>query len=92
MGNAINQDVRAIWLAVRRHGGWWTTRQVVQHWHPTFALWEVEQYMLALVAGGYLVARDDVNPGTTSYAFTSECQALPGSEDQEQERTNVIHG
>lgn len=93
MGNAIDQDRRAIWLAIRRHGGWWSVRQVVQHWHPTFAPWEVHQALQALAGAGFLAARDDVNPGTTSYAVTSDCGVIPGTEEEPREEgtSNGLH-
>lgn len=78
MGNAINQDSRALWLGMRRQGGWWTVTTLVRLWSPTFAAWEVQQMLDGLAAGGFVMSRDDVSPGSISYAVTSECNALPG--------------
>lgn len=85
VGNAINQDSRALWLSMRSSGGWWTVRSLTNHWHPTFPQWEVEELLRGLVAGSYVMARDDVNPGTRSYAVTSECLSLPGTETENEE-------
>lgn len=86
VGNAITQDSRALWLGLRRQGGWWTAPGLVRHWSPTFALWEVQQMLDGLVAGGFVMCRDDAKPGETSYAFTSECKPLPGAENTQEER------
>ena len=79
MGNAITQESRALWLMMRRDGGWWTVRNLVHHWHPTFPEWEVKQLLQGLLAGGFLMQRE-IAPGQIGYAFTSECKALPGTE------------
>lgn len=80
MGNAINQDSRALWLALRNDGGWWTVWELARFWQPTFAEWEISELLQGLVAGGFVAGRDVV-PGRTSYCVTSECLALPGEEN-----------
>jgi len=88
MGNAINQDARVVWLAIRRQGGWWSVKQIVTFWHPTFALYEIEEIVRALVAGGFLMGREQ-GPDNYCYAFTSECKALPGTETSQEEAQRV---
>ena len=76
MGNAITSDARALWLMLRNDGGWWTANQLVHHWRPTFAEWEVNDMLRALVAGGFVELRPQ-GPLQT-YCITSTCVALPG--------------
>lgn len=91
MGNAINQDARALWISLRNDGGWWTAHRLTQHWSPTFAEFEVENYLQALHAGGFVAQRSDLVPRQASYAVTSECNVLPGllapSEQQQMEES-----
>lgn len=82
MGNAITQESRVIWQELRRHGGWWSVKQITHHWRPTFAEFEVEEIVDALVKGGFLMRREQ-GPGLLCVAFTSECNQLPGTEIEE---------
>lgn len=75
MGNAITQDTRALWLMLKRDGGWWTVSMLTHHWRPTFAPHEVQQAVDALEAGGFLDSRTQL--GSRLYAFTSGCNELP---------------
>lgn len=75
MGNAITQDVRALYLMLHRDGGWWTVSMLTHYWRPTFAPHEVQQAMDALVAGGFVVTRLQLN--SLIYGVTSDCKALP---------------
>lgn len=84
MGNAITQETRYLWLLLMKDGGWWSTKMLTRHWHPTFAPHEVQQAVDALEAGGFLVSRDqegendqDQKVSTRIYAFTSDCMLLP---------------
>lgn len=77
MGNAITQESRALWLAMRNQGGWWTAKALLHFWQPTFALFEIEELLKALHAGLYIEARP-MTPGEWSYCVTSDCNALPG--------------
>jgi hypothetical protein len=81
MGNAITQESRAVWLALRRHGGWWTVKAITHHFRPTFAEFEVQEIVDGLVPGGYLTARRMSPHQSFSYCFTSECRPLPGADD-----------
>lgn len=76
MGNAINQDARAIWLTLVSDGGWWSASMLSHHWRPTYAVHEVEDFLQALATGGFLVKRQQLS--ATQYAFTSDCKQLPG--------------
>lgn len=81
MGNALTEDVRALWLSIRASGAWWTVHELVHHWRPTFTEWEVQQYLEALVTGGYIQARDagfGGSPNLPQYCVTSDCHPLPG--------------
>lgn len=78
MGNAITQDVRALWLMLRNDGGWWSVSMLTHHWRPTFQPHEVQQAMDALEAGGFVVSR--AQSTCLSYGITSDCKALPDSE------------
>jgi hypothetical protein len=79
MGNAITQESRAVWLAMRNQGGWWSVKALLHFWQPTFAQFEIEELVKGLKAGRYVMARE-VNPGEISYAVTSDCLVLPGEE------------
>jgi hypothetical protein len=74
---AFTPDSRFVWLTLARQGGWWTAKGIVQFWKPTFAEFEINDIVRALLAGRFLVSRE-VNPGEISYAVTSECTPLPG--------------
>jgi hypothetical protein len=76
MGNAITQDVRALWLMLRDNGGWWTVAMLTHHWRPTFDPREVQQAMDALEAGGFVTSRNQATQPT--YCVTSDCKVLPG--------------
>jgi len=80
MGNAINEDARQIWMAIRANGGWWSVRSIYHYWSPTFAEWEIRDALKALLAGRYLVEREQ-GQGLMTVAFTSECDLLPGTEE-----------
>lgn len=71
----ITQDMRELWLMLRRDGGWWTIKMLAHHFGQRFAAYEVQQAVDALEAWGHIesVAR----AGTRIYAITSDCQALP---------------
>jgi hypothetical protein len=76
MGNAINQDARALWLMMRRDGGWWSASMLTHHWRPTFVIGEITAHLDALAAGGFLQEREQL--GTKNYCVTSSCTPLPG--------------
>lgn len=76
MGNAITSDARAMWLMLRNDGGWWTAKNLTHHWRPTFAEWEVNDMLNALVAGGFIEKR--TQDLFITYGITSTCAALPG--------------
>ena len=75
MGNAITQDVRALWLMLQSDGGWWTVSMLTHYWRPTFATCEIHEAMDALEAGGFIQSRQQAT--NLSYGFTSECKSLP---------------
>lgn len=77
MGNAINQESRALWLMLRNVGGWWTVSQLRVFWQPTFAEYEIQDLMVGLAGGMFVQQREDP-AGVFSYAVTSDCQPLPG--------------
>lgn len=77
MGNAITQDARAIWLMLVSDGSWWSANSLTHHWRPTFALHEVQDHLNALNNGGFITNRAQF--GTAQFAFTSDCQQLPGA-------------
>ena len=87
MGNAINQDARAIWLSLVNDCNWWSASALAHHWRPTYALHEVENFLQALAAGGFVAKRKQLS--TTQYAFTSDCQHLPGGLDAPTLSTNT---
>lgn len=78
MGNAITPDSRALWLMLARQGGWWTVKNIVHFFRPTFAEFEAREIVKGLLPGGYLMAREMVPGQEPSYAVTSECNPLPG--------------
>ena len=78
MGDPITQDVRALWLRLRKNGGWWTPDMLTHHWKPTYAPHEVQHAMDALEAGGFVKSRDQAT--NLSYSVTVDCEALPGFE------------
>ena len=77
-GDPITQDVRALWLRLRKNGGWWTLDMLTHHWKPTCAPREVQHAMDALEARGFVESRDQAT--NLSYGVTSDCEALPGLE------------
>lgn len=77
MGNAINQDTRALWLMLRRDGGWWSTSSLVHEWRPTFCQGEITAMLQALTAGNFVQEREQL--GTKTYCVTSSCLPLPGT-------------
>lgn len=79
MGNAINYEARMVWLGIRRQGGWWTISLLRQQWGNTFADYELQEALDALVKGGFLEKRDH-NTQAPSYCHTSSCLHLPGDE------------
>jgi hypothetical protein len=79
MGNAITQESRMVWLAMRNQGGWWSVKALLHFWAPTFAQFEIENMVKGLKAGGYITSRK-MNPDEISYAVTSDCLPLPGEE------------
>lgn len=79
----LSQEARALWLQMRRDGGWWTARSLASHWHPTFPLWEIEQLLQALAEGGHLATRDDARPDAVSYCVTSDCTPPLGADEQQ---------
>ena len=81
-GSAITQDVRALWLMLRREGGWWSVSMLTHHWRPTFAPHEVQQALDALESGGFAVSRDQLT--ALQYCVTPECQALPSTQPVQQ--------
>ncbi|WP_304308094.1 hypothetical protein [Pseudacidovorax intermedius] len=80
MGNAIGYDARHLWRFIRTDGGWWGVHMLVHHWRPTFTAWEVEEALTALHNGAFLVMRPQ--PGGNLYGFTSDCNSLPGEEQE----------
>lgn len=76
-GSAITQDVRALWLMLRREGGWWSVGMLTHHWRPTFEPREVQQALDALEAGGFAVSRNQTS--ALQYCITPECLALPST-------------
>ena len=77
-GNPITPDVRALWLRLREHGGWWTLDMLTPHWRPTCKPHAVQQAMDALEAGGFVESRGHAT--RVSYGVTSDCKTLPGFE------------
>lgn len=75
MGNAITQDVHALWLMLKTEGGWWTVAMLMHHWRPTFEPHGVQQAVDALEAGGFIESLDQA--GSRIYGFTPDCEALP---------------
>lgn len=78
MGNAITQDVRALWLMLRNDGGWWTVSMLTHYWRPTFATYEVQQAMDALEAGGFVMSQGQKH--SLIYCITSDSKVLPDFE------------
>ncbi|MFC5521470.1 hypothetical protein [Polaromonas jejuensis] len=76
VGDPITQDVRALWLRLRKDGGWWTLDMLTHHWKPTHTPHTVQHAMDALEAGGFVESRDHAT--SLSYRVTSDCKALPG--------------
>jgi hypothetical protein len=74
MGGLITQDMHALWLRLRKNGGWWTLDMLTHHWKPTYAPHEVQHAMDALEAGGFVESRDQVT--NLSYCVTLDCEAL----------------
>ncbi|MFC5522949.1 hypothetical protein [Polaromonas jejuensis] len=70
--------MRALWLRLRKSGGWWTLDMLKHHWRPTCAPHEVQHAMDALEAGGFVESRDQAT--NLRYGVTANCQALPGFE------------
>ncbi|HEY3048826.1 MAG TPA: hypothetical protein VGJ72_15365 [Polaromonas sp.] len=72
------QDLRALWLLLRKDGGWWTLDMLAPHWRPTCVSHEVQYAMDALEAGGFVESRDHATH--LAYGITSDCEALPDFE------------
>jgi len=77
MGNAITHDARALWLMLRKDGGWWSASMLTHHWRPTFDIYEMNTMLNALVAGGIVQSRKQVD--ADQYCVTSDCLELPGT-------------
>lgn len=73
----MQAEARAVWLMLRKDGGWWTLAALVHHWHPSFADFELLDVLAALVKGRFLEVRQQL--GATQYCFTSSCLELPGA-------------
>lgn len=76
--SAITMASRAIWLALRNDGGWWTAGALTRLWEPTFS----QDEMVAILQGlekGRFVARRDPGERIPSFAVTAQCAALPGT-------------
>lgn len=69
------QDLLALWLLLRKDGGWWTLDMLAPHWRPTCVPREVQYAMDALEAGGFVESRGHAIHLT--YGITSDCEALP---------------
>lgn len=80
MGNAITPECRAVWLMLARQKGWWTVKSIVHHFRPTFAEFEVQEIIKALLPGRYVIGREMMPLQELSYAVTSECMPLPGGD------------
>ena len=73
MSTAITQDMRALWLMLRREGGWWSSAMLTDHWRRTWPR-EVQQALDALEAGGFIASRNQSS--ALQYSVTPECLAL----------------
>jgi hypothetical protein len=78
MGDPITQDVRALWLRLRKDGGWWTLDMLTHHWKPTHTPHTIQHAMDVLEARGFVESRDQAT--CLSYRVTSDCETLPGFE------------
>ncbi|MEP6772234.1 MAG: hypothetical protein ABI893_10570, partial [Polaromonas sp.] len=78
MKDPISDDVRALWLRLREHGGWWTLRTLALHWRPTCEPHDVQQAVDILEARGFVESRHQASQ--LSYGITPDCNIPPGLE------------
>ena len=86
MSKGITRDTAQIWKFLRADKGWWSVLRLTGHWAPTFSLRVVEEHMVTLLRGGFVVSKETNNQGTV-YAVTPECLALPGMDVPERIET-----
>lgn len=77
MAKGITYTCANIWRSVARPGGWWSVLRLAREWDGVFSMDEIADHLATLKRGGFLVAMENRSEGTV-YAYTAQCQALPG--------------
>lgn len=75
----LDNDVLIVWKFLLREGGYWTAREIREHWEPTYTGGRVRNILDRAVANE--LVREKARPRAhTAYGVTECCKAPPGYE------------